>query len=92
VAGPVQDSDFDRVIGSIFLKKSKRHCFSKKNKSQRVATRFLTGSYRVNWIAGSTSRVTQGFSFPCFFFNLAGPDFKTIFRNVVSIIFLKKFI
>jgi len=55
-----------------FKKKSKRRRFSKKknkkNKSQRVCHRVLTGS------AGSTrrvSRVTPGFSFPLFFINPA---------------------
>jgi hypothetical protein len=47
----------------IFLKKSKRHHFSKKTikKNHQVAFEFLIGS----------CRVTPGFSFPCFFFNLA---------------------
>jgi len=46
--------------GQIFFKKkSKRRCFSKKNKSQQGATSFLTGS----------CRVTSGFSLSCFFFN-----------------------
>jgi hypothetical protein len=51
--------------GLVFdLKKSKRCCFSKTKKTK--VNRFATGSYRV---AGSTrrvSRVTPGFSFPCF--------------------------
>jgi hypothetical protein len=58
-----------------FFKKSKRRRFSKKNKSQRVATGFLTGSC---W-------VTPGFSLPYFFFNpgpgsirRTGPGFKTM--------------
>ena len=52
---------FDRVTESNFFKKSKRHRFSKKkkNKSQRFAIEFLTGS----------CRVTSGFSLPYFFFN-----------------------
>lgn len=49
--------------GSIFFFNKKWRHFGKK-KSQRVANEFLTGSYQVSW-------VTQGFLFPCFFFNSA---------------------
>jgi hypothetical protein len=50
--------------------KSKRLHFGKKQKS----TGLQLGFDRVNRVAGSTrriSRVTPGFSFPCFFFNPA---------------------
>ena len=59
---------FDRVTGSsesILFLKSKRRCFSKKKKSQQVATGFLTGFCRVN-LSGQPS-----FSFPQFFLNSA---------------------
>jgi len=60
VISPVQGSVPDyRVICVNLKKKSKRHCFSKKNKNQQVAIEFLTGSYQG----------TPGFFFPCFFFN-----------------------
>jgi hypothetical protein len=70
MAGPVQSSGFDQVTGlagsNFFLKKSKRCRFSKKkNKNQRVATEFLTGSCHVNWVAGSTGS-HRVFSYPIF--------------------------
>jgi hypothetical protein len=67
-----------------FLKKSKRRHFSKKKpKVNRLQPDFLLD------LAGSTHRVTLGFSFPYFFFNPAlfqprvpgrpaGPSFKTM--------------
>ena len=58
----VRIPSFDRVTGSsgsIFFLKSKRRCFSKKKKNQRVATKFLTGSCRVN-------RAHRVFSSPIF--------------------------
>jgi len=55
----------------LFQKNSKRHHFSKKNKSQRVATGFLTGFCRVNWVTESTGRVVPGHDFFYFFFNSA---------------------
>jgi hypothetical protein len=65
MAGPVQGSGFDRVK-FFFFKKSKRCRFSKKkNKNQRVATEFLTGSCHVNWVAGSTGS-HRVFSYPIF--------------------------
>jgi hypothetical protein len=56
---------FDRVTGLVFFKKSKRRRFSKKKK----VNGFVIGSCRVN--LRRVSRVTPGFSFPCFFFNPA---------------------
>jgi hypothetical protein len=87
---PGSRSKFRILIGSpgcpsqLFFK-SKRRCFSKKNKSQRVAIRFLTGSCQVTGSTGS-HRV---FSFPIFSSTRPGfspgstrqaePGFKTIF-------------
>jgi hypothetical protein len=67
---------FDRVTGlagSIFFFKSKQRRFSKKkkNKSQQVCHRVLTGFSRVAGLTRRVSRVTPGFSFPCFFVNPA---------------------
>jgi hypothetical protein len=78
-------------LGQFFFKSKRRRFSKKKNKSQRVATGFLTGSCQVN-------RVTPGFSFPYFFLqpgpipapgrpgpgstHLAGPDFKTMHFTV----------
>jgi hypothetical protein len=63
--GPVQGpgSGFwpGHRVARVNFFKSKRRRFSKKNKSQPVATRFLTES----------CRVTPSYSFPYFFFNLA---------------------
>jgi hypothetical protein len=53
-------------INSFFFK-SKRCHFSKKNKSQRVVTLFLTESCRVNRVVGSARRVMPGFFLPMFF-------------------------
>jgi len=62
--------------GSIlFFKKNQNDIvLVKKNKSQRVCHRVLTGSCRVSRVTGSTRRVSQvtsGFSFPRFFINPA---------------------
>jgi hypothetical protein len=102
VAGPVQGpgSGFwpghrvwpGRPGQFFFLKKKSKRCrFSKKkNKSQRVCHRVLTGSCRVTGSTRRVSRVTPGFSFPRFFINparvgrgpgstrRAGPGFKTM--------------
>jgi hypothetical protein len=74
--GPVQGpgSRFwpgHRVVW-VNLKKSKKDIVlvKQKNKSQRVATEFLAGSYPVNQVVGSTcqvSWVTLGFAFSYFF-------------------------
>jgi hypothetical protein len=50
--------------GQFFLNQNNVILVKKKNKNQRVATWFFTGSCRV-------SRVTPGFFFPYFFFNPA---------------------
>jgi hypothetical protein len=54
----------DRPV-QLFLKKSKRYRFSKKNKKSTGCNRVLSG----HW---STRRVTPGFSFLHFFFNRPG--------------------
>jgi hypothetical protein len=60
--GPVQGSGFDRVARvKFFFLNQNDVVLVKRNKSQRVATRFLTKS----------CRVTPGFFFPYFFFNPA---------------------
>ena len=51
-----------RLSGSIFFFKSKRCHFSKKNKNQRVTTKFLTGSTGSSGQPGHT-----GFFIPLFF-------------------------
>lgn len=60
----IQILDFDWITESpgSFKKNKKQNNAVLVKKNQRVATGFLTGS---------TSRVTPGFSFPCFFLNPA---------------------
>jgi hypothetical protein len=91
VAGSVQDP-VTKSPGSIFFKKSKRHRFSKKkkNKSQRVATEFLTKPCQVN-LPGQPCRI----EFFLFLFFLqpspvptlgrpTGLSFKTMFRTIMK--------
>jgi hypothetical protein len=79
VVSPIQDpgSGFfsgHRVVRVIFLNQNNVVLIIQK--SQRIATRFLTGSCRVNHIlpgqpSHRVNRVTPGFSSPYFFFNPA---------------------
>jgi len=70
---PVQDLSFKFWLGykvltelaGLFFFKSKRRRFSKKKQKKQKLTGLQSG------LAGSTRRITPGFSFPHFFFNSA---------------------